>query len=152
MTTEADPPRAIAAVVEGLFETSREGPRLVGTRCLSCRALYFPETVSCRNPDCSDKQVERALLPDRGTLYSYTIQYYQPPSLFRVDDWAPYAIGLVNLGEGLRVMSILSGIALDAIEIGMPLQLHIGTLYVDPEQGAVATFMFRPADREGLAP
>lgn len=145
MTDRIDTLPASAAVVEGLFIGGEE-PRLIGSRCRSCQALYFPEATSCRNPDCREKRVEQALLPDRGTLYSYTIQHYQPPPLFRVDDWAPYAIGLVDLGEGLRVMAILTGIPLDALGIGMALRLRVEPLYADPSIGAVTTYMFGPAD------
>ena len=131
-------------VAEGLFVEDQNGPRLVGSRCTACGALYFPQALSCRNPDCRPKTVEPALLPDRGALHSYTVQRYRPPPLFRMDDWAPYAIGAVDLGEGLRVMGMLSGVALDAIRIGMRLRLVTQPLYRDAEGGAVLTYGFAP--------
>ena len=133
-------------VADGLFELSDDGPRLIGSRCVSCGTLYFPRAPSCRNPRCPDKIVERTLLPARGTLFSYTVQRYRPPPLFRVDDWSPYALGLVDLGEGLRVMGMLTGIAPDAIEIGMPVRLVVEPLYADAEGRAVITYKFAPGD------
>lgn len=132
------------AIVAGLFEVARDEPALLGTRCLGCETRYFPATDYCRNPDCHAKQVERCLLPPRGTLYSFTVQRYQPPPLFRMDDWSPYAIGLVDLGEGLQVMGMLDGSALDDIRIGMPLRLVIVPLFADAERGAVLTYKFAP--------
>ncbi len=85
-------------------------------------------------------------MPPHGTLYSYTVQGYRPPPLFRQDDWAPYAIGVVELDGGLRVMGMLSGCALDAIEIGMPLRLGVTRLYADDEGHDVLTYVFRPDD------
>lgn len=131
-------------VAEGLFVLDHNGPRLIGSQCKSCGTLYFPEAISCRNPQCREKDISRALLPDTGILYSYTIQRYRPPPLFRMDDWAPYAIGLVDLGEGLRVTAMLTGVALEDIQIGMAMRLILETLYTDEERGPVVTYKFMP--------
>jgi len=131
-------------VAEGLFEMAGGELRLVGARCLDCQALYFPQTGFCCNPQCQGKRVERFLLPGRGMLHSFTIQRYRPPALFRMDDWSPYAIGLVDLGEGLQVMAMLSEIALDEIRIGMALRLVFEPLYTDAERGQVLTYKFAP--------
>lgn len=132
-------------VAEGLYETGNDGPHLIGSRCTGCGTVYFPQAPGCRNPMCDHPALDRALLPNTGTLVSYTIQRYQPPALFRVDDWAPYAIGLVDLGEGVEVMGMLSGFDLDAIAIGTPVQLVTNTLYTHSTQGAVQTYMFEAA-------
>lgn len=137
---------ALVAVAEGLFEVQPEGPRLIGSRCASCDTLYFPVALSCRNPHCAEKCIEPALLPNHGALLSYTIQHYQPPPPFRMDNWQPYAIGLIDLGAGVEVMGMLTGLPIDAIRIGMPLRLVVEALYTDAERGAVATYKFAPAD------
>lgn len=136
-------------VVEGLFVDGPD-PRLIGSRCAGCATIYFPQALSCRNPQCRVKQPERYLLPRTGTLLSFTIQRYRPPDLFRMDDWAPYAIGLVDLGERVEVMGMITGMALDAIAIGMPVTLIIEPLFVDAARGPVTTYKFAPidADRE----
>ncbi len=134
-------------VVDGLVEQTPEGPRLIGTRCAGCNTLYFPQKSSCANPGCDEKSPQPAHLPAAGTLYSYTIQRYQPPSLFRIDDWQPYIIGLVELGEGVRVMAMLTGIEEDQLRIGMDLQLVTQPLYTDSEKGEVRTFKFAPTGK-----
>ena len=138
-------------VIDGLFEVVAGEARLAGSHCVSCGALYFPRAISCRNPACRDKQVELSFLPNTGTLYSYTIQHYQPPPLFRIDDWAPYALGVVDLGEGLHVMGMLTGVALDAITIGMPLRMVVEPLYRDAERGDVLTYKFAPLGEKAAA-
>ncbi len=137
---------AARPVAAGLFELTGDQPRLIGSRCTACGTACFPQALSCRNPACDAKTIERTLLPPHGTLYSYTVQGYRPPPLFRQDDWAPYAIGVVELDGGLRVMGMLSGCALDAIEIGMPLRLGVTRLYADDEGHDVLTYVFRPDD------
>jgi uncharacterized OB-fold protein len=137
-------------VVAGLFTECNDGPYLSGTRCASCSALYFPEVFSCRNPACLQKKVEPTLLPSHGKLISYTVQRYRPPPLFRVDGWEPYAIGLIDLGEGLEVMGMLSGFALEEIKIGTDVHLVIETLYTDDNGKDVVTYKFAPG-LEGAA-
>lgn len=132
-------------VAEGLFDTGDDGPQLIGSRCAGCGTVYFPQAPGCRNPACDHPALERAPLPTTGTLLSYTIQRYQPPALFRIDNWAPYAIGLVDLGEGVEVMGMLSGFDLDAIVIGTPVRLVTNALYTDDARGAVETYMFEIA-------
>ncbi len=131
-------------VVDGLFAVGPDGPRLIGTRCTSCTTNYFPQAPSCRNPACRDKVVEPLLLPERGTLYSYTVQHYRPPPLFRMDDWSPYALGVVDLGNGVSVMGMLTDVAHDAITIGMPLRLVVEPLHIDDEGRTVLTYKFAP--------
>ncbi len=144
MTSIAASVEPSVPVVDGLFEMVEHEPRLIGGRCKSCRSLYFPQTIYCRNPDCHAKQMERLHLPARGRLYSFAIQRYRPPPLFRMDEWSPYAIGLIDLGEGLQVMAMLSGMALNEVRIGMPLRLVVEPLYTDAERGLVLTHKFAP--------
>lgn len=138
----------LAPVADDLFELTPEGPRLIGSHCSACGSSYFPMAMSCRNPDCVEKTVSRATLPDQGILFSYTIQRYRPPALFRMDDWEPYAIGLVDLGEGLRVLGMLTSLAFEEIVIGMALRLTTETLFTDPDRGRVATYKFAPVFEE----
>ena len=67
-------------VAAGLFEGTGNSARLIGTRCTSCGTHYFPKTLSCRNPQCLEKATQDVLLSREGTLYSYTVQHYQPPA------------------------------------------------------------------------
>ena len=141
-----------APVAEGLFQGSGAAARLIGTRCASCGAHYFPKSLSCRNPQCRDKKLEDVLFGNRGTLYSYTVQAYRPPALFRMDDWAPYAIALVELPEGLRVMGMLTGCRNDEIRIGMDVELTVEPLYRDEEGREVLTYKYKPVNAGGNTP
>ena len=135
-------------VAEDLFRSTPDGPALVGTRCTGCGTHYFPKSLSCRNPACHAKAIEEVAMGRRGRLYSYTVQAYRPPALFRMDDWAPYVIGLVELPEGLRVMGMLTGCELSDIHIDMPLELVIETLYRDENGRDISTYKFSPTTQE----
>jgi uncharacterized OB-fold protein len=138
-------------VADGLFRWTGDGAALIGSRCRGCGAHYFPLAFTCRNPRCDDKSVEEVTLGRRGRLYSFTVQAYRPPALFRMEPWAPYAIGLVEVPEGLRVMAMLTGCDLDDIRIGMALELVAEALYRDDDGCEVLTYKYAPAD-EGTTP
>jgi uncharacterized OB-fold protein len=119
----------------------REGDQvwLEGTRCLDCGTLYFPTTPGCRNPACRGAQLEPARIEGGGLLYSYTVQRYRPPPLFGMEPWAPYALGLVDMAGGVRVLGMIAGLSMEEIRIGMPLRLSAGRL-----NDAEATHIFVP--------
>lgn len=130
-------------VAEGLFEAGADGSaRLTGSRCGGCGTVYFPQAVGCRNPACDSPALKPVLLPAEGRLVSYTIQRYQPPPLFRIDDWAPYAIGLVDLGDGVEVIGMLTGFDLADVEIGTRVRTVAERLYTDAAGDAVVTYKF----------
>jgi uncharacterized OB-fold protein len=131
-------------VADGLFTTDAVGPALVGTRCTGCGTHYFPKSLSCRNPDCATKVVEDVLLGRSGRLYSYTVQAYRPPALFRMEPWAPYVIGLVELPEGLRVLGMLTGCEPDQVRIDMDLELVLEPLHRDESGRDVLTYKYAP--------
>jgi uncharacterized OB-fold protein len=139
-------------VVDGLFEDTADGPRLLGSRCAACRAAYFPRTAACRNPACPDGRLEDALFGANGTLWSYTVQHYAPPPPVKFDEpFVPYALGLVDLPEGLRVLARIQTDNIDALTAGAALTLVIAPLSHDAEGRAVVSFQFRPA-QDGGAP
>ncbi len=141
----------LVPVAAGLFEGTGSAARLIGTRCASCGTHYFPKTLSCRNPQCLEKATQDVLLSREGTLYSYTVQHYQPPALFRMADWVPYAIGSVELPEGLRVMGMLTGCEPASLTIGMAVELTVETLYRDVQGREVQTYKFQPRTAQELA-
>lgn len=131
-------------VVEGIFEISEKGVCLIGTRCISCGSHYFPKTISCKNPQCNEKKVEEVHLSQRGSLYSYTIQHYSPPPPFRMEPMAPYAVGLVELPEEIRVLGMITGVDFEGLRIGMDMELTCEKIYEDENGNDVVTYKFRP--------
>ena len=131
---------APVAVDESLFFTLSP-PQLAGSRCSSCTAVVFPAAANC--PCCSSADVSRVALPTTGTLWSWTIQRFEPklPYIAPAEGFEPFALGYVDLGEVL-VESRLIGDA-DSFRIGQPLELDSLTLPPSPgESGAVTTFAF----------
>jgi uncharacterized OB-fold protein len=140
---------AVVPVAEGLIDVSGAVASLIGSRCTGCGSHYFPQALSCRNPDCDRKVLEAAHIGREGRLYGWTLQAYRPPALFRMDDWEPYALGLVELPEGLRVLSMLTGCSVDDLHVDMALELVVETLYVDDSGHDVLTYKYAPAAKNG---
>ncbi len=133
-------------VAEGLFAETANGPRLLGSKCATCGTPYFPKTSICRRPDCAASKIEDAQFGPRGTLWSYSVQHYPPPPPAKYDEpYSPYAMGMVDLDEGLRVLARISTNDLDAIKPGMAVELVIERLYGDAQGNEVLTWKFRPA-------
>jgi uncharacterized OB-fold protein len=84
-------------------------------------------------------------LEPQGTLYSVTVQAYRPLALFVMDNWVPYALGLVDLSEGLRVLAMLSGRQPGDWCIGEPVCLTTEVLRRNTKGTPVLTFKFCPA-------
>jgi uncharacterized OB-fold protein len=132
-------------VIQNLFAETSEGPRLLGSKCTTCGAPYFPKSPVCHNPACNAARIEDAAFGPRGTLWSFAVQYYAPPPPVKYDEpFVPFAIGVVDMPEGLRVLGRLSVEDLKTIKIGMPVELVIERLCGAAEGGEITTWKFRP--------
>lgn len=96
------PPR-VSAFTRRFWDALGEG-RLLATRCPECDATSFPPRNLCRACWCRDPRwIE---LEPRGHLYSFT-RVHVAPGRFR--EHAPYAIGIVDLADGVRLMCRMVG-------------------------------------------
>jgi uncharacterized OB-fold protein len=128
-----------AAVRDGLF-TLDESPRLLGGRCRDCGRHHFPRLTTC--PYCSSEHLEPASLSDRGTLWGWTAVTAAPPGYHGE---VPFGFGVVELPEGLRVITRLS-YPVDHFTFGMPMRLRIVPLHTDDDGNTVVTYEFTPED------
>ena len=106
-------------VAEGLFTETADGPRLLGSKCASCGTPYFPRSAVCHNPECGESKMEDASFGPRGTLWSCAIQNYPPPAPARYEEpYTPYALGMVDMPEGLRVLGRISTDDPEGVQVG----------------------------------
>ena len=96
------PPR-VSAFTARFWNSLAEG-RFLSTWCDACRRFTFPPKPHC--PVCWATEVDWKELGGAGRLYSYTINYVPPRGMAME---APYAIGIVDLAEGVRLMCRLVG-------------------------------------------
>ena len=128
-------------VRDGLFEDG-PAPRLLGSRCRDCGGRHFPRHDTC--PYCASAAVEAVALSDHGLLWAHTAVTAPPPG-YRGE--VPYGFGVVELPEGVRVVTRLTEPDPAALAAGMPMRLVVVPLHVDDEGRQVVTFAFAPEAR-----
>ena len=132
-------------IAEGLFTETTDGPRLLGSKCASCATPYFPRSAVCHNPECSESKMEEASFGPRGTLWSCAIQNYPPPLPARYEEpYTPYALGMVDMPEGLRVLGRVSTDDPEGVQVGAEVELVLERLCLDEDGNEVITWKFKP--------
>jgi uncharacterized OB-fold protein len=115
-------------------------PRLLGSKCRSCGEVFFPRRIACAK--CLKRGTEDVLLGPRGTLYTWT--YCHIPLFGKLEaKVAGYGVGQIDLPEGPRVQSVLSGRPGD-FRIGMPMELDLEVLRRNDQGQELVIYRFRP--------
>jgi uncharacterized OB-fold protein len=139
------PAKKQSPAIEGLFTWPSKNPSLLASKCKSCGTIRFPSSTICNNPYCQEKKVGEVKLSRKGKVYSYMIEYYKPPILLPgVDEFEPYAVGWVELPEGLRVVGMMTQCDPEKVEVGMDVQLVVEKLYTDQEGVDRMTWKWKP--------
>ena len=122
------------------FEVTAEGDGfLVGSRCGNCGAHFFPVRAACSG--CLHNGLETVRFSTTATLYTFSVVRQSTPE-FEV----PYALGYVDLPEGVRVMTQLTGRAPEDYEIGMAMELVVEPFGADADGNETVGFRFRPME------
>lgn len=108
-------------------------------RCDDCGHVYFPPRPFC--PACASRAVSVFAASGRGRLESYVISH-RPHRAFE----PPYAIALVALEEGPRLMSNIVECEQtpEALILDMPLEVVF-----EAQNDEITLPLFRPTDAEG---
>ncbi|MFE2558723.1 bifunctional MaoC family dehydratase N-terminal/OB-fold nucleic acid binding domain-containing protein [Streptomyces sp. NPDC059352] len=92
--------------------------RLLIQRCGDCATLRFPWLPGCA--DCGSREWDTIEASGAGTVFSYVVMHHPPFPAFD----PPYAVGLIELAEGVRIVSNVVGVPHDKVRIGMPVRLE----------------------------
>jgi benzoylsuccinyl-CoA thiolase BbsA subunit len=122
-----------------LLRHDKEGPYLIGGKCASCQAVFFPKQSIC--PRCTGKNIEETPLSRKGKLYTYTEVYQKPPDY---DGPIPYLIGRVLLPEGVFVLTQLKARKED-LKINRDMKLVVESIYRDEIGKEIIGYKFMPA-------
>jgi uncharacterized OB-fold protein len=139
--TRARRPVRVGLLTEPLNDIA--SVRLVGSRCSTCGETSLGPAEIC--PNCGQATIAHTALAPRGLLWSFTVVRHKPPGDYHgPDPFVPFALGLVELPEGVRVLTPVIGPP-DSLEIGMAMDLKV---YVRPDE--VVAFGFEPVSSRGL--
>jgi len=125
-------------VREGLFDWPSENPSLVGARCKKCKEVFFPKRFIC--PICfQEDTLEEIHLSRKGKLYTFCILERGPMGFD-----PPYAVGYIDLPEGVRIYSILTEADMKKLEIGMEMELVIESIRKTSDGEEIIGYKFKP--------
>jgi uncharacterized OB-fold protein len=105
-------------------------------RCDRCAHVYFPPRPFC--PACASRAVTVFAASGRATLASYVISHRPHPAFE-----GPYAIALVELEEGPRMMTNIVGCPQTPEALVLDMLLEV-TFAVQSEE--ITLPLFRPAE------
>ncbi|MGI9263328.1 MAG: Zn-ribbon domain-containing OB-fold protein [Gammaproteobacteria bacterium] len=109
---------------EAQFRTALQDGRIQLQQCQDCQRSIFYPRVLC--PHCGGLNLEWRASEGAGSIYSFTWVDNVP------EGQQPYNICLVDLAEGVRVLSRVDGIEPGSLKIGLPVIAEISTYKDQP--------------------
>lgn len=92
--------------------------RLEAGKCKQCDSIFFPPRLVCSK--CKSTEFETVRLQDEGKILTYTIIRVGPDKFSKE---TPYAIGIVELKDGLKLTTQIVDTDLEKIQIGKNVKL-----------------------------
>ena len=125
MTTNSNGPNiAMIPIRENAFVEGKDGLVLRANRCKICGQIFFPGAAFCFA--CLGTDLEDLMLSRRGQLHSYTISHMASAHFA-----APYAVGYVDMPEGVRIFTPLKMIEDKPFKIGMDVEVFGDLLWTE---------------------
>jgi len=132
--TVSDPKESVSQGVEAQYRQALDQGRFLIQHCGGCnRAVFYPRMVC---PHCGADKLAFKPADGRGTVYSTTVVRRKPEA------GGDYNVALIDLQEGVRLMSRVEGVAPTDVRIGMAVRARViqqdghGLVVFDPTQEA----------------
>ena len=106
------------------MSTTQPAPRLHGSRCDSCGNVAFPVADGCQR--CGRQVMQPIELSEHGTVWGFTVQRFapkSPPYVPPADGFTPFAVGYVELAEGVKVEAVLDCLDFEDLDDHAPVRL-----------------------------
>ena len=103
---------------EALWGGLRDG-KLLLQHCNNCGNVAYYQQQMCRR--CGSEDIAHTPASGAGKVHSFSVVYRAPGPAFKAD--VPYAVLLVELAEGPRMISTFTGGSVDEVTFDMPVQL-----------------------------
>lgn len=107
--------------------------RLLGVKCETCSAHYFPKRSIC--PKCRRKgKITEVRYSGRGKIFSFT-EVTAPPQGF--EDQVPYILAVIELEEGARLTAQVVDAHKKDVAIGSSVEQVFRCIQKDDPEGLV---------------
>jgi uncharacterized OB-fold protein len=92
----------------------RSALALLGSRCSPCGNVAYPASAGCQR--CGSSDLVSVELARRGTVWAHTVQRFapkSPPYMPPAGGFTPFAVGYVDLPDGIKVEAVLEATTVD---------------------------------------
>ncbi|MFJ7059564.1 bifunctional MaoC family dehydratase N-terminal/OB-fold nucleic acid binding domain-containing protein [Streptomyces microflavus] len=104
--------------------------RLLIQRCTGCATLRFPWLPGCNA--CAGQEWDTVEASGEGTVFSHVVMHHPSfPAFDPSGEGGPYAVALIELTEGVRIVGNVTGVPYDKVRVGLPVRLEF--LRTDPD-------------------
>lgn len=100
--------------------------------CLGCGKIHFPPRLVCSQ--CRGTKFKTVVLAPEGTLETYTVIRVAPSGF---GDEAPYAVGVVKLDDGVKIMAQIVDCEPEELKIGCRVRREFRKVQQDGESGVL---------------
>jgi len=112
------------------YREYRHRYRMEAGKCKKCGKICFPHRLVC--PVCGHREFEDVKLADHGKVKTFTVIDVAPTGF---EDEVPYAIGVVELADGVRTMMQIVDCNADEIKIDMPVKIEFRLVQKEGDAG-----------------
>lgn len=112
--------------------------KLLIQRCVECQKLRHPPRPAC--PDCNSFEWDSVEAAGTGTVHSYCIPHH--PKLPGFEE--PYVVGLIDLDEGVRLVSNIVDVDPAEVSNGQRVEVTFATFDALDGDGDIVLPQFRP--------
>ena len=104
-------------------------------KCKQCGYIRFPASIVC--PKCHAMEAEWEKLSGKGTVFSFIVYRLAYHPAYQND--IPYVVAIIQLDEGPRMESNVTGCEVEDVKIDMPVEV-----YFDDVTDTISLPKFRP--------
>jgi len=104
--------------------------RYEAVKCVKCEKIFFPPRQVCNG--CRGEEFGKVILAQAGAVETFTVIRVAPTGF---GNEVPYAVGIVKLDDGVKVMAQIVDCDMDKLAIGDRVRIEFRKIQQDGESG-----------------
>ena len=113
--------------------------KLMAGKCLKCGKIHLPTRPLCDK--CFHQEFALVKIAGKGKLLTFTVIHVAPQKFQHL---APYAVGILELENGLKLPGMIKGVTREQLHIGMPLTIEITSFDTTQPWPQWPRYFFKP--------
>ena len=124
--------------IEQFYKFLMQGKLMAG-KCLKCGKIHLPPRPLCDN--CYSTEFQWLQISGKGKLVTYTVIHVAPQQF---QNLTPYAIGIIELENDLKIPGMIQGLTQEQLKIGMELNVDFSTCSTPQQWPHWPRYCFKP--------